>query len=66
MLTLLFARSFRGEVLTVPRYEGTRAGRRPAKDRLDIVGEAVVAVGGVKLSHRQKVLIDVLGQAARP
>ena len=44
----------------MPQHEVTDAGRRPAEYRLDVVAEAVVAVGGVHLRHRQKVLIEVL------
>src|SRR5262249_34685025 len=50
----------------VPRHEVVYTGRGTADDYLDVVGEAVVAVGGVQLRHRQQVLKDVLRQAPRP
>src|SRR5215468_6215596 len=48
----------------VSRHKIPDAGRRPADDRLDIVCEAIVAVGGMETGHSQQMLEHVVWQLA--
>ena len=46
------------------RGKVTDTRRRPSCDRLDIVRETIIAIGGVEAGHGQEVLEDMLGQIA--
>jgi hypothetical protein len=60
-----FARSLRGKRRRVLCRKVTAAGRRPPEDCLDVVRHEVVTVPGVRLRHREQVLMVVVWQAAR-
>jgi hypothetical protein len=42
------------------RHKGTGAGRWPAGDRLDIMRETIIPIGGMELGHSQQVLEDMV------
>src|SRR4051794_8871831 len=46
----------------VPSHEVTDAGRRLAGDRLDIVREAIIPIGGMELGHDQHMRQDIVRQ----
>src|SRR5215831_7846995 len=48
----------------VPRHKVMDAGRRLASDRLDIVRQAIIAVGGMEVGHGQQMLENVIRQLA--
>ena len=48
----------------MPRYKVTDAGRRPACDRLDIVSQTIITVGGMEVGHRHQVLEEMVRQIA--
>ncbi len=52
------------EQLGVMRHKLTDAGCGPSCDRLDIVGETIITVGGVEARHGQQVLENMVRQIA--
>jgi hypothetical protein len=48
----------------VLRNKIAHAQRGPSRDRLDIVSDAIVAVGGVQVGHREQMVEDMLRQVA--
>src|SRR6185369_11522485 len=62
LLSLLFVT--RPEQPGVTRYKVADACRWPSRDRLDIVGETIIPIGGMEPGHGQQVLEDMAGQIA--
>src|SRR5207249_1065152 len=54
----------RPESLGVLGHKVPHARGPPSRDRLDVVRETIVMVGGVEARHGQQVLEDVVGQLA--
>jgi hypothetical protein len=54
------SKPFPTKCVTSPSHKVPDAGRRPAGDRLDIVRQAIIAVGGMEAGHSQQVLEDMV------